>query len=78
MLWIEKHTLEEVGSPSSHSRMDVSLGSLDVIVEVVAEGLDVRDDLVPPLRSQMTREKDYADVRGGLIVSFEDSSPKVM
>lgn len=36
-----RHTLEEVGSPLAHPRVDKSLGSLDVVVEVVAEGLDV-------------------------------------
>ena len=36
-----RHTLEEVGSPLAHPRVNESLGSFDVVVEVVAEGLDV-------------------------------------
>ena len=34
------------------------LGGLDVIVEVVTEGLDVGNDIGHPLRSQMAREQD--------------------
>jgi hypothetical protein len=40
--------------------MDVSLGSLDVIMEVVAEGLNVRYDLFPTLVGQMAREQDWS------------------
>lgn len=36
------------------------LRSFDVVVEVVAEGLDVRNVLVTALRSQVTREKDFS------------------
>ena len=43
------HTLQEVGGPAPHSRVDVCFGRLDVVVEVVAESLDVRDDLFPSL-----------------------------
>ena len=43
--------LQEVGGPLSHSRVDISLGGLDVIVEVVAEGLNVRDDIGHALSS---------------------------
>ena len=36
------------------------LGCLDVIVKVVSEGLNVRDDLVPLLRRQVSREENYS------------------
>lgn len=49
-------TLEEVGSPLPHSRVDESLGGFDVVVEVVSEGLDVRNDLIPSLFRQVTGE----------------------
>jgi hypothetical protein len=35
------------------------LGGLDVVVEVITEGLDVRDVLITTLRGQMAREQDY-------------------
>lgn len=37
------------------------LGSFDVIVEVITEGLDMGDDLFPPLFSQMSGEKDLEE-----------------
>lgn len=36
------------------------LGRLDMVVEVVAEGLDVGDVLIAALRSQVTREENCA------------------
>jgi hypothetical protein len=38
--------------------VDERLGRLDVVVEVIAEGLDVRDDLYSSLGCQMAREQD--------------------
>ena len=37
--------------------MDVRLGRLDVVVEVVTEGLDVRDDNGHALGCQVTRKE---------------------
>jgi hypothetical protein len=53
------HTLEEVSCPLSHPGVDKGLGSLDVVVEVVSEGLDVGDDLCSSLHSQMAWEENY-------------------
>lgn len=36
-----QRTLEEVRRPLAHSRVDERLGGLDVVVEVVTEGLNV-------------------------------------
>lgn len=40
------------------SQCTTYLGGLDVIVEVVTEGLDVGDNIGHPLRSKMAREQD--------------------
>lgn len=52
------HTLEEVSRPLAHPRVDKRLGRLNVVMEVVTEGLNVRDDFVSSLLCQMAREKD--------------------
>lgn len=51
-------TLKEVRSSLSHSRVNIGFGGLNVVVEVVPESLDVRDDIRHALRGQMAREKD--------------------
>lgn len=38
--------------------IEAYLGRLDVVMEIVTEGLDVRDIFVASLRSQVSREKD--------------------
>jgi hypothetical protein len=38
----------------------VYLGSLDVVVEIIAEGLDMRNVVVTALRSQVAREEDLS------------------
>ena len=53
------YTLQEVRRPPPHARVDVGLGSLDMVVEVVAEGLDVGDDIRHPLRREMSGEEHY-------------------
>ena len=35
------HTLEEVGCPLAHPRVDERLGRFNVVVEVVSESLDM-------------------------------------
>jgi hypothetical protein len=42
----------------SHERIKY-LGSLNVVVEVVAESLDVRNDIGHPLGREVTGEEDY-------------------
>lgn len=51
-------TLEEISSSLSHSRVDVCLRCLDVVVEIITESLDVRNDIGHALRSKVSREKD--------------------
>lgn len=41
------------------SCVEAYLRCFDVVVEVVAEGLDVRDVCIAALRSEMAREKNY-------------------
>lgn len=53
-----QHTLEKIGCPLAHSRVNERLGGLDVVVEVVAEGLDVGDDFGSSCSCQMAREED--------------------
>jgi 3-hydroxyacyl-CoA dehydrogenase len=55
---MSSHTLKEVGRPLAHPGVDEGLGGFDVVVEVVTERLDVRDDLCATLHCQMTREED--------------------
>jgi hypothetical protein len=43
----------------NHDIIEAYLGRLDVVMEIVTEGLDVRDIFVASLRSQVSREKDY-------------------
>lgn len=50
-------TLKEICCALAHTRVDVGLRGLDVVMEVIAEGLDVRDDLGHSLRSKMPREE---------------------
>jgi hypothetical protein len=52
-------TLKEVGGALPHPRVDECLGGFDVIVEVVSEGLDVRNNLISSLFRQVTGEQDY-------------------
>jgi len=39
--------------------MDIRLGSLDVVMKVVAKRLDVRDNFFPALLGEMAREQHY-------------------
>lgn len=41
------------------SRLEAYLRCFDVVVEIVAEGLNVGDVCVAALRSEVAREKDY-------------------
>jgi hypothetical protein len=52
-------TLQKVGGALAHAGVYVRLGRLDVVVEVVAEGLDVGDDVGHALRREVAREEDY-------------------
>ena len=38
--------LQEIGGAPAHAAVDVGFAGLDVVVEVVAESLDVRDDFL--------------------------------
>lgn len=52
--------LEAVGQHCvtySKFSVDSDLGSLDVVVEVITECLNVRNNLLSPLRRQMPREQ---------------------
>ena len=51
-------TLEEIRGALAHTRVDISLGCLDVVVEVVSECLDMRNDFALPLRRQVPGEED--------------------
>jgi hypothetical protein len=53
-----KLTLQEIRRPAPHARVNVRLGGFDVVVEVVAEGLDVRNDFFSSLFCEMSREED--------------------
>lgn len=55
-----KRTLQKVGRPPPHAAVDVCLASLDVIVEVIPESLDMRDDLFSSLGRKMSWEEHYA------------------
>lgn len=50
--------LQEIGSASAHAAVNVSLAGLDVIVEVIAECLDVRDDFFTACGCEVTWEED--------------------
>lgn len=50
--------LQEVGGASAHAAVDVRLAGLDVVVEVVAKGLDVRDDLLAARGGEVAGEED--------------------
>lgn len=50
-------TLQEVCCPSSHAAVDVRLAGFDVVVEVVAEDLDVRDDSLAALGREVAGEE---------------------
>ena len=55
-------TLEEVSRPAAHSGVDVRLGGLDMVVEIIAESLNVRDDIWHPLWCQMTGEENCSQL----------------
>lgn len=55
-------TLQEVGRPSSHAAVNIRLARLDVVVKVIAKGLNVRDDLVSSLFCKMAWEQDCSVV----------------
>ena len=50
-------TLKEIGSSPSHARVNVRLGRLDMVVEVVPERLDVGDDIGHALLCEVSREE---------------------
>ena len=51
-------TLEKVRSPPTHPRMDVSFGGFNVVMEVIAESLNMGDDFFSPCGGEVTGEKD--------------------
>jgi hypothetical protein len=51
-------TLQEVGCSLPHPRVDICFRGLDVIMEIVSERLDVRDDVGHPLRGEVAGEQD--------------------
>lgn len=53
--------MQEIGSPSSHSRVDVCLCGLDVVVEIIAEGFDVGDDVLSAGVCEVAGEQDCVD-----------------
>lgn len=55
-------TLEEISSSLSHSRVDVGLRCLDVVVEIITKSLDVRNDIGHSLRSKVSREEDWENI----------------
>lgn len=56
--------LEEVCRSLSHSRVDVCFRCFDMVVEVVAECLDVRDDMFHALGRKVAGEEDYLMLAG--------------
>jgi hypothetical protein len=50
--------LQEVGSTPAHAAVDVGFASFDVVVEVIAESLDVRDDFFTASGCKVAREED--------------------
>ena len=53
--------LQEVRGPSPHARVDVGLAGLDVVVEVVAEGLDMGDGLLALGGGEVAGEEDCVE-----------------
>ena len=51
--------LQEVGGAPAHAAVDVGFAGLDVVVEVVAEGLDVRDDFFAAGWGEVAGEEDW-------------------
>jgi hypothetical protein len=60
--------LQEIGGASAHAAVDVGFAGFDVVVEVVAEGLDVRDDLFAARWGEVAGEED-CEREGRLCVS---------
>jgi len=54
--------LQEVGGASAHAAVDVGFAGFDVVVEVVAEGLDVRDDFFATRWGEVAGEEDLQNV----------------
>ena len=54
--------LEEVGGLCPHSRVDVRLGALDVVVQVVPEEVNQVNRVVTGLLVRVTWEEDEGDV----------------
>lgn len=53
--------LQEVRGPSPHTRVDVGFAGFDVVVEVVAEGLDVGDGFLALGGGEVAGEEDCND-----------------
>lgn len=53
--------LQEVGGASAHAAVDVGFACFDVVVEVVAESLDVRDDFFAAGGGEVAGEEDWRD-----------------
>lgn len=51
--------LQEIGGAPAHAAVDVGFAGLDVVVEVVAEGLDVGDDFFAARWGQVAGEEDW-------------------
>jgi hypothetical protein len=54
----QPHTLQEIGRPSPHPGVDIRLGGFDVVMEVVSESLNMRNDFLASCVSQVSREQD--------------------
>ena len=50
--------MQEIGGAPAHAAVDVGFAGLDVVVEVVAEGLDVRDDFFAAGWGEVAGEED--------------------
>jgi hypothetical protein len=54
--------LEEVGSSLSHTRVDISFWGLDMVMKVITESLNMRNNIGHALRSKMAGEEDECHV----------------
>jgi hypothetical protein len=50
--------LQEISGAPAHAAVDVGFAGLDVVVEVVAEGLDVRDNFLAARGGEVAGEED--------------------
>lgn len=73
-------TLQEIRGAATHSGVNVRLGRFDVVVEVIAEGLDVADNVLSSLPCKVSGKQNYlwSTIVSDFVLFVSDSDDRGM